>query len=131
MLGDDYDTPDGTCVRDYVHVDDLAAAHESALEWASARESGGAAFNLGTGRGSSVLEVLRAVERVTGEAVPRRTGPRRPGDVSVRVAAADRARAELGWTPRFTRLEEIVETAWAWHRTHPDGYGDRAPRAPA
>ncbi len=123
VFGTDYPTPDGTCIRDYVHVDDLAEAHLLALEKIEAGK--GLCLNLGTGRGHSVREVVRACEEVTGKAVPLREGPRRPGDPPALVAAADRANQVLGWRPRYTELRPIVETAWHWHRTHPKGYGDR------
>lgn len=125
VFGSDYPTPDGTCVRDYVHVDDLAEAHLLALEKIEAGR--GLCLNLGTGRGHSVREVVRACEEVTGKAVPLRIGPRRAGDPPALVAAAGRANEVLGWRPRYTDLRQIVETAWNWHRTHPKGYGDRRP----
>ncbi len=120
VFGTDYPTPDGTCIRDYVHVDDLAEAHLLALEALAPDKH--LAYNLGTGRGHSVREVIRAAEEVTGKAVPVQEGPRRPGDPPVLVAAADKVRRELGWRPRYTDLRAIVETAWNWHRTHPRGY---------
>lgn len=122
VFGTDYPTPDGTCVRDYIHVDDLAEAHLLALE----KLSPGVALklNLGTGRGYSVREVIRVAEEVTGKKVPVQEGPRRSGDPPVLVAAADRARRELGWTPKYAELRPIVETAWNWHRAHPKGYDD-------
>jgi UDP-glucose-4-epimerase GalE len=119
--GADYDTPDGTCVRDYVHVEDLAEAHASAVERLRGGH-GGAALNLGTGRGASVLEVVGAAERVTGRRVRTRGGPRRPGDPPYLVAAPGRAAEELGWKPRYRRIEDIVATAWSWHRRHPRGF---------
>ena len=115
IFGTDYETDDGTCVRDYVHVVDLAAAHVCALEALQAGASSGA-FNLGNGRGFSVQEVVQAVERITGLTVPVRMGPRRPGDPAVLVADATKAREELGWAPAITELDEIVRTAWAWHQ---------------
>lgn len=121
VFGEDYDTPDGTCIRDYVHVQDLARAHVQALD----RLDAGAAFrayNLGTEHGSSVREVLRAVERVAGRPVPAVAGARRPGDPPRLVAAAARARSELGYSPRFLELEATVETAYRWRLAHPDGY---------
>ncbi|HZT80563.1 MAG TPA: UDP-glucose 4-epimerase GalE [Gemmataceae bacterium] len=123
VFGTDYPTPDGTCVRDYVHVDDLAEAHLLALEKLEAGK--GLCLNLGTGRGHSVREVIRTVEEVAGKQVPVKEGPRRPGDPPALVAAADRARRELGWQPRYAELRPIIETAWNWHRTHPRGYNDR------
>lgn len=121
VFGDDWPTPDGTCVRDYVHVADLATAHLAALE--RLRSGGGSgAWNLGTGRGSSVREVLAAVGRACGREVPHAVGPRRPGDPAVLVADAARARAELGWAPAFEDLDGIVQTAVKWIRSHPRGY---------
>lgn len=123
VFGSDYPTPDGTCVRDYVHVDDLADAHLRALERV---ESGkGLMCNLGTGQGYSIREVIRATEEVTGLNVPVVEGPRRPGDPPALIAAAGKAREVLGWTPRYPELAMILETAWRWHRMHPNGYGDR------
>jgi UDP-glucose-4-epimerase GalE len=124
VFGDDYPTPDGTCLRDYVHVTDLADAHVKALEAiAGAGQSG--AYNLGTGQPHSVREVIDAVARVTGREVPWTLGPRRPGDPAVLYAAAHKAQAELRWAPAFGDLETIVGTAWAWHRNHPHGYDDK------
>ena len=121
--GDDYDTPDGTCIRDYIHVQDLARAHVAALSL----EGGDPfqAFNLGTGRGRSVREVVTAVERVTGRPVKVTTGPRRPGDPPALVAQPDRVRAALGFAPQWHDLEAIVETTARWRRDHPQGYGGR------
>lgn len=125
VFGTDYATPDGTCIRDYIHVDDLAEAHLLALE---RLESGkGLRYNLGIGRGYSVREVIRMVEEVSGKTVPVREGPRRPGDPPQLVAASDKIQRELGWRPRFAELRSIVETAWKWHHTHPRGYNDRRP----
>ena len=114
IFGTDYPTPDGTCLRDYVHVTDLAAGHVQALDYL---ERGGAttAVNLGTGRGFSVREVIAAAERVTGRRIPVREAARRAGDPPVLVADATRARAVLGFAPRFTEIEPIVATAWRWH----------------
>ena len=125
VFGTDYPTADGTCVRDYIHVDDLAAAHVASVEYL---ERGGdtAALNVGTGVGSSVLDVIRATERIAGIFVPHRLGPRRAGDPVATYAQPDRAAAVLGW--RASRgLDEIIRSAWAWHSSHPDGY-DAAPR---
>jgi len=119
--GDDYDTPDGTCVRDYIHVQDLARAHVAALSLEGGEPF--QAFNLGTGQGRSVREVIRAVERVTGRPVPVTSGARRPGDPPALVAQPDRARAALGFVPRWQDLEAIVETTARWRRDHPQGYG--------
>jgi UDP-glucose-4-epimerase GalE len=122
LFGDDYPTPDGTCLRDYIHVSDLADAHVRALDvMVETGQSG--AYNLGTGEPHSVREVIDTVERVTGHRVPWTLAPRRPGDAAVLYAAAGKAQAELGWTPRFPDLESMVRTAWAWHQRHPNGYG--------
>ena len=123
LYGDDWPTPDGTCIRDYVHVLDLADAHVAALERLHRGEPGGA-WNLGTGRGHSVREVLAAVERALGVPVPHSVRARRPGDPAVLVAAPARAERDLGWTPRYRDLDAIVETAAAWFRRHPRGYAD-------
>ena len=112
LYGDDYPTPDGTCVRDYVHVSDLAEAHVAALR----SGSGFQAFNLGTGKGASVRQVLDTVEKVTGQAVPHWLGPRRTGDPPELVADPARAFTKLGWRPELSNLETIVTTAWHWHR---------------
>ena len=119
VFGTDYDTPDGTAVRDYVHVSDLADIHMRAVE----QEASGA-FNLGTGKGNSVREVIEACRSVTGREIPVREGPRRDGDPPVLVATCAKAARELSWAPRFTDLTETVRTAWEWHEAHPDGYGD-------
>jgi UDP-glucose-4-epimerase GalE len=121
IFGDDYATPDGTCLRDYVHVSDLAAAHILALD---ALRAGGesAAYNLGNGRPTSVREVVDAVARVTGRAVPVTPGPRRPGDPGVLYASSDRIRRTLGWTPQYEDIDVIVDTAWRWRKAHPRGY---------
>jgi len=117
IFGDDYQTPDGSCIRDYVHVVDLAEAHLQALE----RGATGA-MNLGTGRGFSVKEVVEACRRVTGHAIPAIVSPRRPGDPGRLVARAALAGQVLGWQPRYTEIDDIVATAWRWHQTHPRGY---------
>lgn len=121
VFGSDYPTPDGTCIRDYVHVSDLAQAHLAAL---AQLDGGSVTYNLGSGSGHSVLEVIRSVERVSGQTVPMRMVDRRPGDPAVLVASSERIRAETGWTPRFTALDEIVATALAWRRRNPNGYGN-------
>jgi UDP-glucose-4-epimerase GalE len=123
VFGTDYPTPDGTCVRDYIHVDDLAAAHLLALE--KAEDGKGLCLNLGVGRGYSIREVIKTAEQVTGKAIAVKDGPRRPGDPPTLVAAADRARQALGWAPRYPELRQIIETAWQWHRAHPHGYVDK------
>ncbi len=122
VFGSDYPTPDGTCIRDYIHVDDLAEAHLLALE--RLEPGKGLCFNLGIGRGYSVREVIRTAEQVTGKAVPVKEGPRRPGDPPVLVASSDKIQRDLGWKPRYTELAPIIETAWNWHRKHPRGYND-------
>jgi UDP-glucose-4-epimerase GalE len=122
VFGTDYPTPDGTCIRDYIHVDDLAEAHLLALE--RLEPGKGLCYNLGTGRGYSVREVIRTAEEVTGKAVAVKEGPRRPGDPPELVAAAEKIRRELGWRPRYPELRPIIETAWRWHRSHPKGYND-------
>lgn len=123
IFGADYPTPDGTCVRDYIHVDDLADAHLLALEKLQPGQQ--MHYNLGIGRGYSVREVIAAVEAVTGKKVPIKEGPRRAGDPPVLVASSDRIQKELGWKPRYTDIKAIVETAWNWHKAHPKGYKDR------
>lgn len=121
VFGDDYPTPDGTCVRDYIHVVDLAAAHIRALEHL-VRTGASDRFNLGNGQGYSVLQVLQAAEGVTGRTVARTMAGRRAGDPAVLVASAEKARRVLGWDPRHAALEAIIASAWEWMRTHPDGY---------
>src|SRR5260221_10528405 len=123
VFGSDYPTPDGTCVRDYIHVDDLAEAHLLALEKLQAGQ--GMHYNLGIGQGYSVREVIRTVEEVTGKKVPVKEGPRRAGDPPELVASPVRIQQELGWKPRYTELRPIVETAWNWHSKNPRGYRDR------
>jgi UDP-glucose-4-epimerase GalE len=125
IFGDDYPTPDGTCLRDYIHVADLASAHVKALD-ALGKGSASDAYNLGTGHPHSVKDVIRAVEKVTGRKVPWTLGPRRPGDPAALYAAAEKARQHLNWTPEFADLETIVRDAWQWHRTHPAGYKSAA-----
>jgi UDP-glucose 4-epimerase len=121
IFGDDYPTRDGTCVRDYVHVTDLAQAHILALR---ALEQGSRTYNLGNGQGFTVKEVIETCRQVTGHPIPAGVGPRRPGDPAVLVASSARIRQELGWKPQYPDLRAIVEHAWAWHRTHPHGYGE-------
>jgi UDP-glucose-4-epimerase GalE len=125
VFGQDYPTPDGTCLRDYIHVADLADAHVLAL---ARLEQGGASasYNAGTERPSSVLDVIAAVERATGRRVAWTSAPRRPGDPAVLYAAAGRIRRDLGWTPRRADLDTIVGDAWRWHAGHPQGFGDGA-----
>ena len=121
VFGDDYPTPDGTCIRDYIHVLDLAQAHILALR---ALDGGSRVYNLGNGRGFSVMEVIEAARRVTGHPIPAEVGPRRPGDPAALIASSEKISRELGWEPRFPELEQIIETAWAWHKKHPQGYGE-------
>ena len=115
VFGHDYDTPDGTCIRDYIHVTDLAEAHIIALSHLE-KESGSAIYNLGNGRGFSVLDVIKAPERVTGRTIPVRAGERRKGDPARLVASSERITRDWGWKPRYADLDVIVETAWKWHR---------------
>ncbi len=122
ILGNDYPTPDGTCIRDYVHVEDLCQAHLLAMD--AIRPGEFQAYNVGLGRGYSVREVIASVERVTGCAIPVNIQPRRPGDPPELVCSAEKIRRELGWEPEITELDEIVETAWNWFRAHPNGYDD-------
>lgn len=114
VFGDDYATPDGTCVRDYVHVNDLASAHLKAVEFMAGHE-GAHVFNLGNGKGFSVREIIAAAERVTGRAVSYDMAARRPGDPAILVASGQRAREQLGWQPEFARLDDILSSAWRWH----------------
>ena len=125
IFGEDYPTPDGTCLRDYIHVMDLADAHVRAL---ARLEQGGASatYNVGTETPSSVRQVIDAVERVTGRTVTRRSAPRRAGDPAVLYASAQRIREDLGWVPRRPALETIVADAWRWHQSHPHGFGGTA-----
>ncbi len=118
IFGDDYDTDDGTCIRDYVHVEDLAHAHALALSFME-REDGTHAFNLGNGKGFSVRQVIDTASRVTGTLIPFSIAPRRAGDPARLVAASGRARQQLGWEPRWTELGPIIESAWRWHRNQP------------
>jgi UDP-glucose 4-epimerase len=127
LFGDDYPTPDGTCIRDYIHVADLANAHLRAIEAterSDRRASEALVCNLGNGGGFSVREVLAAAEAVVGRPIPATIGPRRPGDPPVLVARADRAAEVLGWRPMRPSIEEMVSSAWAWRLSHADGYGD-------
>ncbi len=115
IFGEDYDTRDGTCIRDYVHVNDIASAHLAALEYMDANP-GAHVFNLGNGDGFSIMEVIAAAEKVTGRKIPYRVGPRREGDAAILVADSSRAKALLGWSPATPDVETIIETAWNWHR---------------
>jgi UDP-glucose 4-epimerase len=120
IYGDDYPTPDGTCVRDYVHTADLAQAHQLAVE--SLEPGIGRAYNLGSGTGASVLEVLRACETVAGRPIPHEIAGRRPGDPAVLIASPEKIIKELGWSPRHSDIDPIVRTAWDWHHGHPNGF---------
>jgi UDP-glucose 4-epimerase len=120
IFGDDYPTPDGTCVRDYIHIVDLAQAHILAFE---TLDRGSAVYNLGNGAGFSVKQVIETAREITGHAIPAIVGPRRAGDPATLVASSDKIRRELGWKPRFPSLTDIIESAWQWHRSHPQGYG--------
>lgn len=120
IFGDDYPTPDGSCVRDYIHILDLAQAHMKALY---APKSGH--YNLGTGNGLSVKEIIASVEKVTGKKIPVEIAPRRAGDPPVLIACADRAKKELGWVPQFENVDKIIESAWAWKQKHPQGYSKK------
>lgn len=119
IFGDDYETPDGTCLRDYIHIVDLAQAHILAL---TGDHSG--AFNLGNGTGYSVKQVIEAARRVTGHPIPAKVADRRPGDPARLIAAADKAHDVLGWKPELDDLETIIKSAWDWHQEHPEGYAD-------
>lgn len=123
IYGDDYKTPDGTCLRDYIHVVDLADAHVLALEYL---RKGGESdiFNLGNGQGFSVKEMIAAAEKATGKKIAAEIGARRAGDPAQLIASSDKARRVLDWQPRFTDVEEIIATAWKWHEKHPAGYGE-------
>jgi UDP-glucose 4-epimerase len=114
IFGEDYPTPDGTCIRDYIHVEDLAQAHLLAFEELASREQ--LIYNLGNGAGFSVLEVIESARRVTGHPIPVEVQPRRPGDPAVLIASSEKIARELSWKPRHTRLDEIIETPWVWHQ---------------
>jgi UDP-glucose 4-epimerase len=122
IYGTDYPTPDGTCVRDYVHVSDLASAHLLVLE--ALRRNDKLIFNLGNGRGFSVREVIEVVRQVTGHPIPVREAARRPGDPAILVASSDKIKRDLRWEPQFSSLEAIVRSAWEWRRARPQGYGE-------
>ena len=117
IFGNDYPTPDGTCIRDYIHILDLAQAHMLALE--SAKSD---VFNLGSGTGYSVQQVVEAARKVTDHKIPVLLSPRRPGDPPKLVADSKKIRAALGWQPQVTSLEDILDSAWQWQRAHPEGY---------
>ena len=120
VFGTDYPTPDGTCVRDYVHIYDLAMAHLLVMEALKERE--GLAYNLGNGNGFSVRQVIETARKITGHPIPVIESPRRPGDPPTLVASSERIGKELGWKPKYATLESVMQTAWDWHREHPDGY---------
>lgn len=124
IFGDDYNTPDGTNVRDYVHIMDLADAHILAIKYLEAGNESNA-FNLGSSTGFSNKQMLEAAREVTGEPIPAKIAPRRPGDPDSLVAASDKARNVLGWDPKYDDVHDIIATAWKWHSTHPKGYDDR------
>jgi UDP-glucose 4-epimerase len=121
IFGDDYPTRDGTCVRDYVHVLDLAQAHILTLR---ALDQGSRTYNLGTSQGFTVKEVIEAAKEITGRPIPAEIGPRRPGDPAILVASSEKIRRELGWQPRYSNVHDIISSAWKWHSTHPNGYGN-------
>lgn len=123
LFGTDYPTPDGTCVRDYIHVEDLIDAHMLALDYLK-RENTSNAFNLGNGTGFSNRQIIDAARRVTGHPIPVVEEGRRPGDPAVLIASSKKAMDMLGWRPKYTNVEDIIWTAWNWHSAHPDGYGD-------
>jgi UDP-glucose 4-epimerase len=121
IFGDDYPTRDGSCVRDYIHVLDLAQAHILALR---ALDQGSRTYNLGNGQGFTVKEVIETARQITGHPIPAEVVARRPGDPAVLIAGSETIRRELGWEPRYPDLRQIIETAWQWHQSHPNGYGD-------
>lgn len=121
IFGDDYPTKDGTCVRDYIHVNDLAQAHILALQ-ALYNGKSSAVYNLGNGQGFTVKEIIEAAEAVTGISIQKETTPRRGGDPAILIAGADKIRRELGWKPEYTEIKQIIQTAWQWHKSHPKGY---------
>jgi len=125
VFGTDYNTPDGTCIRDYIHVTDLANAHILALRKLEQEQISGI-YNLGNGNGYSVKEVIETVKKVTGRKIAATDSPRRPGDPARLVASSEKIREDLGWIPKFPNLETIVETAWQWHKKHPKGYNDKS-----
>ncbi len=124
VFGTDYDTPDGTCLRDYVHIVDLAQAHLLCLDAMEKGMTGAQSFNLGNSTGTSVLEIIEAAARVGGRPVPHEMGDRRPGDPAVLVTSSAKISAMLGWKPEFGTVDQMVETAWRWHESHPQGFGD-------
>jgi len=121
IFGDDYPTRDGTCVRDYIHVLDLAQAHILALY---ALDKGSRVYNLGNGQGFTVKEVIETAREITGHPIPAEMGARRPGDPAILIASSETIRKELGWEPQHPDLHAIIESAWLWHKAHPNGYED-------
>ena len=124
IFGADYDTPDGTCIRDYVHVLDIARAHILALDYFK-ENTGSKIYNIGNGEGYSVIEVVKAARRVTGAAIPAKICPKRPGDPARLVASSKLAEVQMGWKPEYPELEGIIESAWQWQKEHPQGYNSR------
>jgi UDP-glucose 4-epimerase len=124
VFGDDYPTRDGSCLRDYVHVLDLAQAHILAL---GALDQGSRTYNLGSGEGFTVKEVIEMAREVTGQPIPYELTARRPGDPATLIASSDKIRRELGWKPKYPGLRDIIESAWKWHQSHPNGYDDATP----
>jgi UDP-glucose 4-epimerase len=122
IYGTDYPTPDGTCVRDYIHIMDLAGAHILALESMGKSSGTGEVFNLGNGAGFSVCEIIEHSRAITGLAIETEDAPRRPGDAPVLVASSEKARRVLGWRPKYADIDTIIATAWRWHSGHPGGY---------
>lgn len=122
VFGNDYPTPDGTCLRDYVHILDLAQAHRLAIDATTPKSSD--VYNIGTGNGQSVLEILNACRKISGHAIPVVMSPRRPGDPPALVADPTKLKTKLGWKPQYTNIEDTVATAWKWHKSHPNGYKD-------
>mgnify|MGYP002510227172 FL=1 len=124
VFGDDYPTEDGTCIRDYIHVTDLANAHILSLE-KTMEENKSRTYNLGNGKGFSVKEVIEMTRKVTGKEIPEKVEPRRAGDPSVLIASSEKIIKELGWQPQYNTLEKIIDSAWQWHKNHPNGFEDR------
>lgn len=122
VFGQDYPTADGTCIRDYVHIHDLASAHLLAIE--ATDETTAEVFNIGTGNGNSVMEIIKACEKVTGQTIPYEVTERRPGDPPRLVAEPTKLKTQLGWEPQYTNIEDTIATAWAWHKKFPNGYGN-------
>jgi UDP-glucose 4-epimerase len=127
IYGTDYETPDGTCIRDYIHIMDIAEAHILALEALNAGD-GSDIFNLGNGRGFSVKQIIQAASQITGRTIPVVEAEPRPGDPPVLIASSEKIGRKLGWSPKYGKLEEIIDTAWRWHQTHPHGFGSSSSR---